>query len=123
MYFRQTFPECLVPQDVLLIGGRGGVSIQGGCGGASSGLVQPLGPFGGFARVYVHGLLAVLTLHGAAPFELAFALGDLLDSRGVVAPPTAHDLTAVCATGRLIADTASGAQGACTCKRREALGD
>lgn len=64
----------------------------------SSGLVQPLSSFGGFARVYVHSFLAVLTLHSAAPFELALALGDLLDPRGVVAPATAHDLTAISAT-------------------------
>ncbi len=64
----------------------------------SSGLVQPLGSFGGFARVYVHSFFTVLALHGAAPFELALAFGDLLDSRGVIAPPTAHDLTAICAS-------------------------
>lgn len=33
VYFRQTIPECLAPQDVLLLGGRGGVSIQGGLRG------------------------------------------------------------------------------------------
>lgn len=105
--FRQTFPECHVPQDVLFKGERGGVALQGAEGGVSSGLVQPFGSFGRFARVYVHSFLAVLTLHGAAPFELALTLGDLLDSRGVVAPPAAHDLTAVCAARCLIADSPS----------------
>lgn len=78
----------------------------------SSGLVQPFGAFRCLARVYVHGLLAVLTLHGAAPFKLALTLGDLLDSGGVVAPPTAHDLAAVRASRRLVADAPSCAQGA-----------
>lgn len=83
------------------------------CAAPSSGLVQPFGAFRGLARVYVHGLLAVLTLHGAAPFKLALTLGDLLHSRGVVAPPAAHDLAAVCAARRLVADAPSCAQGAC----------
>lgn len=78
-----------------------------------SGLVQPLGSLGGLARVYVDGLLAVLTLHGAAPPELALALGDLLDPRGVVASPAAHDLAAVGAARRLVADPARRAQGPC----------
>lgn len=95
--------------------------MQGICGGASSGLVQPFGPFRSFACVYVHGFLAVLALHSAAPFELALALGDLHYPSGVIAPPTAHDLTAVCATGRLIADAASSAQGTYTGKSRKAL--
>ena len=64
--------------------------------------------------MYVHGFLTVLTLHGTAPFELALALGDLLDSCCVVAPPTAHDLTAVSAPRCLIANPSSRAQGACT---------
>lgn len=92
--FRQTFPECHVPQDVLQRG-KGWVCIAGGRGGVSSGLVQPFGSFRGFARVYVHCLFTVLTLHGTAPFEFALALGNLLDSRGVVASSTAHDLTAI----------------------------
>lgn len=79
----------------------------------SSGLVQPFCPFRGLARVYVHGLLAVLTLHCAAPFKLALTLGDLLHSCGVVAPPAAHDLAAVRATRCLVADAPSCAQGAC----------
>lgn len=80
----------------------------------ASGLIQPLRSFRGLACVYVHSLLAVLTLHGTAPFELALALGDLLDSSGVVATPTAHDLAAVSATWCLIADPSSCAQGPCT---------
>lgn len=72
--------------------------MTGGGWGESSGLVQPFGTFGGFASVYVHSFLTVLALHSTAPSELALTLGDLLDSRGVVAPPAAHDLTAVGAT-------------------------
>lgn len=64
----------------------------------SSGLVQPFSSFGSLARVYVYSFLTVLTLHRAAPLELALALGDLLDSRGVVATPTAHDFTAIYAS-------------------------
>lgn len=108
--FRQTFPECHVPQDVLQKGKGVGLHYMGK-GGVSSGLVQPFGSFWGLACVYVHGLLTVLTLHSTAPFEFALALGDLLDSRGVVAPPTAHDLAAVCTTWCLIADPPSRAQG------------
>lgn len=78
-----------------------------------SGLVQPFGTFRGLARVYVHRLLAVLTLHGTAPFKLALALGDLLHSCGVVAPPTAHYLAAIRAARRLVADAPSCAQRAC----------
>lgn len=94
-HFRTNFPRMPCSTGCPVKGGKGWGRIAGGVRGVSSGLVQPLGSFGGFARVYVHGLLTVLTLHGAAPFELALALGDLLDSGGVVAPPTAHDLTAV----------------------------
>lgn len=63
--------------------------------------------------MYVHSFLAVLTLHGTAPFELALTLGDLLDSRRVIAPPTAHDFTAICSTRSLVADTPSGTKRAC----------
>lgn len=94
--------------------GGGGWGGQAGGGPApSSGLVQPFGALRGLARVHVHGLLAVLALHGAAPFKLALTLGDLLHSRGVVAPPAAHDLAAVRAARRLVADAPSCAQGAC----------
>lgn len=92
--FGQTFPECHVPQDDLQRG-KGWGCITGGGRGVSSGLVQPFGSFGGLARMYVYSFLAVLTLHSAAPFELALTLGDLFDSGGVVAPPAAHDLAAV----------------------------
>lgn len=110
--FGQTFPECRVPQDILHRGkGRG--CFAGSVGGVSSGLVQPFSSFGSLARVYVYSFLTVLTLHRAAPLELALALGDLLDSRGVVATPTAHDLTAVCAARCLIADPSGCAQGTC----------
>lgn len=88
---------------------------------ASSGLVQPFGPFGSFTCVYVYSLLAVLALHSAAPFEFAFALGNLHYSSGVIAPPTAHDLTAICTTRGLIADAASSTQGTCTGKSRKGL--
>lgn len=92
-------------------GSGGGGLHEGAC---PSGLVQPFGSFGGLAGVYVHGLLAVLTLHSAAPFEFALALGDLLDPRGVVAPSAAHDLAAIRAARCLIADPPSCAQGTCT---------
>lgn len=92
--FGQTFPECHVPQDILHRGkGRG--RITGSTKGVSSGLVQPFSSFGGLACMDVYSFLTVLTLHRAAPLELAFALGDLLDSRGVVATPTAHHFTAI----------------------------
>lgn len=63
------------------------------------GYVQPIGTRVGLAAVNIHYVLAVFALHRAAPLELAFTLGDAFDSHGVVAPPTAHDLTAVCASG------------------------
>lgn len=82
------------------MGETAGVALQGTDGGGweavlSSGLVQPFGTFRGLARVYIHRLLAVLTLHGAAPFKLTLTLGDLLYSGGVVASPAAHYLAAV----------------------------
>ena len=67
----------------------------------------------GLAGVNVHQVLAVAALHGAAPLELALALGDTFDAHGVVAPPTAHDLTALGASGGLVAHSARCAQGAC----------
>lgn len=89
----------------------------------SSGLVQPIGAFWGLARVHVHGLLAVLTLHGAAPFKLALTLGDLLNSRGVVTPAAAHDLAAVCAARCLVADAPSCAQRACERGQNHAINE
>lgn len=95
--FRTNFPKMPCSTGYPAKGERGGVALQGGGGGVSSGLVQPFGSFGGLARVYVHSFLTVLTLHGTTPFEFALTLGDLLDSCGVVAPATAHDLATVCA--------------------------
>lgn len=77
------------------------------------GYVQPVRSLVGLASVNVHHVLAVFALHSAAPLELALALGDAFDSHGVVAPPTAHDLTAVCAPRRLVAHSACCPQGAC----------
>lgn len=73
--------------------------------------IQPIRSLVRLAGVNVHHLLAVGALHGAAPLELAFALGDALDAHGVVAPPTAHDLAAVQASGGLVAHSACRAQG------------
>lgn len=75
-----------------------------------SGLVQPFGTFGGFAGVDVDGLLAVFTLHGATPLKLALALRDAFYARGVVAPPTTHDLAAVGPPGCLVTDPTGGTQ-------------
>lgn len=83
--------------------------------------VQPVGSLVRLAGVNVHHLLAVAALHGAAPLELAFTFGHALDAHGVVAPPTAHDLTAVCATRGLIADATGSTQGTCTGKSRKGL--
>lgn len=59
----------------------------------------------------VHNVLAVAALDSAAPLELALALGDSFDAHGVVAPPTAHDLAAVGASGGLVAHPPRSAQG------------
>lgn len=59
----------------------------------------------------VHDVLAVAALDSTAPLELALALGDAFHSHGVVAPPTTHDLAAICASGGLVAHPASCAQG------------
>lgn len=61
------------------------------------GYVQPIRSPVGLAGVNVHHVLAVFALYCAAPLKLALALGDALDSHGVVTPPTAHDLASVCA--------------------------
>lgn len=84
-----------------------------------SGLVQPLSPFGSFTRVHIHSVLALLAAHSAAPVELALALGDAGDARGVVPPPAAHHLAAVCPTGHLVAHPAGRAQGAWGRKRQQ----
>lgn len=83
----------------------------------SSGLVQPLSPFGCFTRVHIHSVLALLAAHSAAPVELALALGDAGDACGVVAAPAAHHLAAVGPAGRLAAHAARRAQGACPRKQ------
>lgn len=67
----------------------------------------------GLTGVNVHSVLTVLTLHGATPLELALALGDSLGAHCVVAPSATHDLAAVRASGRLVADSTCRAQGAC----------
>lgn len=77
------------------------------------GNVQPVGSLMRFASMNVHHALAVLALHSAAPLELALTLGDTFDTHGVIAPPTAHDLTAVCASGGFVAHSARCPQGAC----------
>lgn len=87
------------------------------CAPVSSGLVQPLGPFRCFTRVHVHSVLALLAAHSAAPVELALALGDARDARGVVPPPAAHHLAAVRPARQLVAHAAGRAQGAWRRKR------
>lgn len=72
--------------------------------------VQPIRSLVRLAGVNVHQVLAVFALHGAAPLELAFALGDTFDAHGVVAPTATHDLTAVCASRGLVAHSARCAQ-------------
>lgn len=66
----------------------------------------------GLTGVNVHSVLTVLTLHGATPLELALALGDSLGAHCVVAPSATHDLAAVCASRRLVADSPCRSQGA-----------
>ena len=78
---------------------------------SSLGHVQPVGTLVGLAGVNVHHVLAVVALHGAAPLELALALGDTVNAHGVVAPPAAHDLTAVGPSRGLVAPAARCAQG------------
>lgn len=60
------------------------------------------------AGVHVHLLVAVSAEHGAAPAELALALGGAADPGGVVTPAAAHHLAAVHATGCPVADTPPG---------------
>ena len=59
------------------------------------------------AGVHVHLLVAVLAVHGAAPVELALALGGPADPRRVVASTAAHHLTAVDAARRPVTDPPS----------------
>lgn len=60
--------------------------------------------------VNIHFLVAVAAVHLTAPVELALAFGGAADARRVVATATAHDLAAVCATSRPVADAAPGAR-------------
>ena len=62
------------------------------------------------AGVNIHFLVAVAAVHLTAPVELALAFGGAADARRVVATATAHDLAAVCATSRPVADAAPGAR-------------
>lgn len=73
--------------------------------------VQPVGSLVRFAGVNVHDFLAVAALHSTTPLELTLALPDAFDAHGVVAPPTAHDLAAIGASGGLVAHPARCAQG------------
>lgn len=63
--------------------------------------------------MHIQGLQAVLAAHGTAPVELTLALGHPSDSGGVIASPTAHDFTAVHASGSQVAHTTCCTQGAC----------
>lgn len=56
------------------------------------------------AGVHVDLLVAVSAVHGAAPVELALALGGLADPRCVVASAAAHHLAAVHTARRSVAD-------------------
>lgn len=57
------------------------------------------------AGVHVHLLVAVSAEHGAAPVELALALGGAADPGRVVTPAAAHHLAAIHAAGCPVADT------------------
>lgn len=74
------------------------------------GHIQPIGSLMRFAGVNVHDVLAVAALHSTTPLELTLALGDAFDAHGVIAPPAAHDLAAICASGGLVAHPARCAQ-------------
>lgn len=75
------------------------------------GYVQPVGSLVRFAGVNVHDVFAVAALHSTAPLELTLALGNAFDAHGVIAPPAAHDLAAICASGGPVAHPARCAQG------------
>lgn len=53
--------------------------------------------WGVLAGVHVHPAATLLAADEAAPVKLALALVHLAHRLGVVAPPTAHDVTSVCA--------------------------
>lgn len=65
---------------------------------SSLGRVQLIGLVVGLADVNVHHVLAVTALYSAAPLELALTLGDTFDTHGVITPPAAHDIAAICAS-------------------------
>lgn len=73
----------------------------------------PVGILGGFAGVHVQGLQAVLTVHRTAPVEFTLTLGHPGDAGRVIASTTAHNFTAVHASGSQVAHTACCTQGAC----------
>ena len=77
------------------------------------GSIQLIGSLVRLACVYVHRVLTVLALHSAAPLKLALALGDALDTHGVVTAAATHDLTAVWASGRLVTLATRCAQRTC----------
>lgn len=79
------------------------VGVECGDAGAGSRLA--------LAGVHVHQLVAVSAAHGAAPVELALALGGAAHPQRVVAAAAAHDLAAVGGTGRPVAEPPPGAQG------------
>lgn len=102
------------PMESLQEGGRMPTST-GSCGS------RPVSALGGLARVHVQGLQAVLAAHGAAPVELTLALGHPGDAGGVIASPTAHDFTAVHASGSQVAHAACCTQGAWKTSREVSL--
>lgn len=71
------------------------------------------------AGVHVHLLVAVSTQHGAAPVELALALGGAADPGRVVTPAAAHHLAAIHATGCPVADTPPGPHRPCHGEERD----
>lgn len=79
-------------------------------GQVSLSYVLPIRSPVGLAGVNINHVLTVFALHSTAPLELAFTLGDTFDPHGVIAPPTAHDLTAIRACWWLVAHSACCAQ-------------
>lgn len=84
---------------------RGVLEGDGGLGHAGAGSRPAL------AGVHVHQLVAVSAAHGAAPVELALALGGAAHPQRVVAAAAAHDLAAVGGARRPVAEPPPGAQG------------
>lgn len=98
--------QCLCRSDVAIAGEKVNGDLPGSCRGC------PVGILGGLARVHIEGLQAVLTAYGTAPVEFTLALGHPGDAGGIVASATAHDFTAVHASGSQIAHAACCTQGA-----------